>query len=63
MIKKIIKLVLLVMMLAGAFITVSNIADKKLNADFSVRTYYPNIPDCKNDAKDCNVFTFPIEPQ
>lgn len=57
MFKKILKVVLLVMMLFGAFIVVTNLTAPDLHGGFHIATYYPEIPDCKDFEKDCNVFT------
>ncbi len=48
MFKKIVKFFLLVMMLLGAFVVITNFIAPDLHGKFSVKTYYPEIPDCKD---------------
>ena len=64
MIKKIVKLVLLVMMVVGALVIVSNLADTQLKSEgFKVVTYFENVPDCYGPPSDCNDFTLYPLPQ
>jgi hypothetical protein len=56
MIKKIVKFILVVMMLVGAFIVFTNLTAPVLHGKFYITTYYPEIPDCKDFPLDCNVF-------
>ena len=59
MIKKIAKLVLVVLMIIGAFIAVTNVFfDANLQSEgFRVVTYFEDIPDCSGPPSDCNDFT------
>jgi len=59
MIKKIVKLMLLVIMLAGAVLTVTNMMTTELQSDFKLVTYFPDIPDCTGDPGKCMDFTTP----
>jgi hypothetical protein len=59
MFKKIVKFILLVMILLGAFVVVTNFMEPDLHGKFSIKTYYPEIPDCRDFEKDCNVFEEP----
>jgi hypothetical protein len=56
MVKKIVKFILVVMMLAGAFIVVTNLTTPVLHGKFYIATYYPEIPNCTDFPSDCNVF-------
>ncbi|MGD2090290.1 MAG: hypothetical protein PVH61_29205 [Candidatus Aminicenantes bacterium] len=62
MIKKIVRFILLVMIILMAFVVVKNFMEPDLHGGFSIKTYYPEIPDCRDFEKDCNVFEFFEEP-
>jgi hypothetical protein len=56
MLKKIVRFILLVMIILGAFVVVTNFMEPDLHGGFSIKTYYPEIPACKDFDNDCNVF-------
>lgn len=60
MFKKIVKYALLVLMVIGVVIATANFVDSNLESNDGVGekvTYYPSIPDCSGDPKDCYDFT------
>jgi hypothetical protein len=58
MIKKTLKIILIVMMLIGAFIAVSNLLQKDVYAGKWVK-YLPEVPDCKGEGHTCYDMTSP----
>lgn len=60
MIKKIAKVVLVLLMVFGAVISISNVMDSELHAGAGKWVkYWPNIPDCFGEGKTCFDFTNP----
>ncbi|UCH96059.1 MAG: hypothetical protein JSV88_04195 [Candidatus Aminicenantes bacterium] len=63
MLKKIVKVILVVMMLFGAFIVVTNLTEPELQGEgLVIVTYYKNVPACYGPPVDCNDFTRDPEP-